>query len=71
MKQKILLDAIEWFINENGYSPTVSELAEMLEQTRHTVHEKLIQLEMKGYITTTPGKSRTIRVIKHVGEPRC
>lgn len=71
MKQKILLDAIEYFIDENGYSPTVSELAEMLEQSRGPVHEKLILLEEKGYITTKPGKPRTIKVIRHVGEPKC
>lgn len=68
MKQKILLDAIEYFIDEHGYSPTVRELAQMLEQSHGPVQEKLILLEEKGYITTQNGKARTIRVIRSVGE---
>ena len=30
IKQKMLLEAIEWFINEYGYSPTNRELANIL-----------------------------------------
>lgn len=70
MKQKILLDAIEYFINENNYSPTNQELADMLEQTRHAVHDKLIQLETKGYISTVPNKARTIKILRHLGEKK-
>ena len=34
IKQKMLLEAIEWFINEYGYSPTNRELANILKQRR-------------------------------------
>ena len=70
MKQKILLDAIEYYINKNGISPTVRELADMLEQSINPVQGKLLQLEMKGYISTIPGKARTIKILKRVGEKK-
>ena len=62
-KQKILLEAIEWYIKENGISPTVAELAELTGATTHPTHEKLIRLEQAGVISTKPGKIRTIRVL--------
>lgn len=62
-KQKILLEAIEYYINENGISPTIKELAEMTNGSTHPTHEKLIKLEEKGVISTLNGKVRTIRVL--------
>lgn len=64
VKQKMLLEAIEWFINENGYSPTHRELAELLDCDTRPIFEKLMILEKKGYITTKNGKARTIKVVK-------
>lgn len=69
MKQKITLDAIEYFINEHGYSPTIREVADMLGQSVHPVQEKIYQLELKGYIASELGKARTIRVIRSVKKP--
>lgn len=64
IKQKILLECIEWFIKENGYSPTYRELSDLLKCDVRPIFEKCIILEKKGYITTTNGKSRTIRVLR-------
>ena len=66
IKQKILLEAINWFINENGYSPTYLELADILHSDSSAVFKKVLILEKKGYISTKNGKSRTIKVLKGV-----
>lgn len=62
-KQKILLEAIEWYIENNGISPTIAELAELTHTSTHPTHEKLIRLEQLGVISTKAGKVRTIRVL--------
>lgn len=69
IKQKIVLEAIEYFINENGYSPTVQELCDLIgNKSKSTVFNKLMQLEEKGYISTKNGKARTIKILKDVEE---
>nr|DAE73790.1 MAG TPA: SOS regulatory protein LexA [Bacteriophage sp.] len=68
IKQKMLLEAIEWFINEYGYSPTNRELANILKCDVNTVFKKLLILEEKGYIKTQNGRARTIQIIKEVEE---
>lgn len=68
VKQKMVLEAIEYFINNNHYSPTIRELAELLNSDPHAVFEKLMQLERKGYISTANGKARTIKILKKVEE---
>lgn len=64
VKQKMLLEAIECFINENGYSPTVRELAKLLKWNTRQVFDKLMILEEKGYIKTENSKARTIKVLR-------
>lgn len=64
IKQKKTLEAIEWFIEKNGYSPTLSEIANILNCGVRPVFEKIMILEEKGYISTVNGKARTIKVLK-------
>lgn len=66
IKQKQLLECIEWFIKENTYPPTVKELAKLLKSDNKAVFEKLMILEKEGYIKTTAGKSRSIVVLRGV-----
>lgn len=66
VKQKMTLEAIEWFIHEYGYSPTFKELADLLEKNVCTVFKKVVLLEEKGYVKTDKGKSRTIQVIRSI-----
>lgn len=63
IKQKVLLEAIEWYINKNGISPTVRELSELTNTTSHPTHEKLIKLEELGVISTLNGCARSIKVL--------
>ena len=62
-KQKIVLEAIEWYYDKYGVSPTIKEIAEMTDTSTHPTHEKLINLEKKGVISTLSGKARSIRVL--------
>lgn len=65
IKQKILLEAIEYFIDKKHYSPTISELCQLTNKKYpNSVFSMLVKLEEKGYIETSNGKSRTIRIIR-------
>ena len=66
IKQKMLLEAIEWYINTYKISPTVRELANLLRCDVNTVFKKLLILEDKGYIKTKNGQARTIQIVKKV-----
>lgn len=64
-KQSEVLECISDFIKENGYSPTIRELGELLGlSSTSTVFVHLKNLVNKGYITYVPNASRTIRIIK-------
>ena len=66
-KQIEVLVNIKNFTNEHGYSPTVRELAELLNvSSPATIHTHLKILVNKGYITYVPKSSRTIRIIKEI-----
>ena len=69
IKQKIVLEVIEDFQKKYGISPTIREIADILEQSTHPVFEKLQGLEKFGYIKTMNGKARSIVILKHVEEP--
>lgn len=64
IKQKMTLEAIEYFININGYSPTFRELSELLKKDIKTIFLSVIQLEKKGYIKTGNSKARSIVILK-------
>ena len=66
IKQKMVFEAIEWFINEHGYSPTIREISGLLRSDVHAVFEKVLVLEKRGYISTVSGKSRTIKILRSV-----
>ena len=62
-KQEKLINAIEKFINQNGYSPTIRELCIILrKKSPATVKAMLDILYAKGYVSYIPGKSRTLKV---------
>ena len=63
IKQKVVLEAIEWFINEHGISPTIQEIADLTHTSTHPTHEKVLKLEELGVISTLNGKARSIRVL--------
>ena len=64
VKQKQVLEAIDYFKKNNYISPTYREIASLLNCDVSTVFKKVLLLEKKGYIKTINGKSRTIVIVK-------
>ena len=64
-KQKRVYEAIEEYISENGYSPSVRNICEMLSLSTGTVHAHLVHLREKEYIKFEDGICRSIRIIKN------
>ena len=66
VKQKMVYEAIEWFIDKNGYSPTMREIAALINSDVHAVFEKILVLERQGYLSTVSGKPRTIKLLRKI-----
>lgn len=65
-KQKELLNAIEDYINEWGYSPTIRELCKIThKKSPGTIVPMLKRLKRDGYIDYTYNCNRTLRVLKN------
>jgi repressor LexA len=68
-KDKTAYLAIERFVKENGYPPTVRELCRILGVTStSSIIFRLKSLKEKGYISYTNGGRRTIRIIKRIDD---
>lgn len=64
-KQRIVLKAIDEYIEKERISPTVRELCDILGfSSTSTVHRYLGDIEEKGYITRKKESPRSIRIIK-------
>ncbi len=60
-KQKLVLDFIKSYINENGLSPTIEEIRKSLSlKAVSTIHEHLAVLRRKGYLLKAEGGVRSI-----------
>lgn len=64
-KQERVYKAIKEYILENGYSPSVRDICEMLSLSPATVHGHLVHLREKEYIKFEDGICRSIRIIKN------
>lgn len=53
---------IRLFVAENGYNPSVSDVAEFLVVGRTSAYHFLIVAAARGHINFEPGKARTISV---------
>jgi len=64
-KQRQILDFVESFVQDNGYSPSYEEIAENFEYSSlATVHEHLTNLESKGFLRKNYNKSRSLEVVR-------
>jgi repressor LexA len=67
-RQKQILDFLEIFLAEYGYSPSYEEIARNFGYTSlATVHEHLENLEQKGYIRKSYNASRSIELMPAAG----
>lgn len=66
-KQKLILDFINSYINENGISPTNDEIRKKFKlKAISTVHEHVNALREKGYISKSDNLSRSISIKKKI-----
>ena len=63
-RQREILDCIEQFIKQHGYSPTLEEIGYIMGlSSLATVHKHLQNLEAKGLIRRNWNHSRAIEVV--------
>lgn len=62
MKRDLVYGFISRFVERNGYSPTVREIADGLGISTSTAYYHLTQLRDEGRISYKPGMSRTIKL---------
>jgi repressor LexA len=64
-RQRAVLDAVEGFIAEHGYSPSVRYLCRIVERSSSSsVWKQLFALRRDGYVTWIEGTPRTLRVLR-------
>ena len=62
-KAQRIIEFVDSFIRENGYSPSVREIGEAVGlRSPSTVHSHLKILEDNGYLQKSKGKTRTVSV---------
>jgi repressor LexA len=67
-RQREILDYVESFVENYGYSPSFEEIAKFFGYSSlATVHEHLSNLERKGYLRKNYNKSRSLEVVPAEG----
>jgi repressor LexA len=66
-RQKDVLRLIVELTEENGYPPTLAELAKALGlKNRMTVHQHVVALKKKGLVQWEPGLNRSLRILQNL-----
>jgi len=69
-RQKQIFDHICEFVEENGYAPSLTEIAQHFGlSSPATVHEHLKGLEQKGFIERGWNRKRSVTLVKPVDPP--
>ena len=69
-KQKGILDFISSFIKEEGYAPSLQEIAANFHlASSSTAHHHVTQLEEAGLLTRTPHANRSIDLVRSASVP--
>lgn len=67
-KQKLVLDYLASYIDNNGVAPTYEEIADYFGyRSKGTVHKHITNLEEKGYIKKDWNRSRGLEIISEDG----
>ena len=64
-KQLEVVDLIQRWRLENGFSPTMKELAEELKVSKVTIFERIEALIRKGALKREPNKARSLSIIEN------
>lgn len=69
-RQRQMYFVIRQYIRGNGYSPTYTEMADLMDVSRVTIFEHIGELERKGYITRRKHEARSVEIVDQ-GVRRC
>ncbi len=69
IRRNILL-FVRTYASENGYGPTVGEIAEAVGRSKSTAHHHLMKLRATGELAWQLGKVRTIRALAKPEPPQ-
>jgi len=61
-RQRAMLYIIEQF-TARGVPPSIRELSDYYGITVNAVHQRLVVLKTKGYVTWEPNQARTLRIV--------
>lgn len=61
--QATLLTTIRNYQHLHGHTPTVRELAKIIDRARGTVFQRIISLEHKGVLRRHPKKARALEIL--------
>ena len=65
--QERALATIRQFSSRHGFPPTVKELGQELGVAPASAHELMTALERKGYLRRSPGKARSLEILRQPG----
>lgn len=63
-RRESMLTFLRSYIEQNGYPPSMAEIAEQEGIAKSAVRHHLYRLQRDGLITMTPSKYRSIRVLQ-------
>jgi Mn-dependent DtxR family transcriptional regulator len=61
--QRVALKTIIRFVDRHGYSPSVREVADLLDVSVNAAHKMLGRLRNGGWVDWEDGQRRTLRVL--------
>lgn len=62
-RQGEVYNYVRRYIDLNEYPPTIAEIADHLGVCGNSAYGHIKALRRKGYLTTAPGKVRTLRIV--------
>lgn len=62
-RRESMLTFLRTYIEQNGYPPSMAEIAEDQDVAKSAVRHHLYRLQRDGLISMTPGRNRSIRVL--------
>jgi repressor LexA len=54
---------IDSYITIHGYAPAEADLQQFFRKTPPTIHQMILKLEDKGFISRVPGRARSIKLL--------
>ena len=66
IKQQKILDCIVKYIKDNGYPPTVRDIAGEFKMSSKGAYDHMLAIEKKGYIKRDPTKPRAIEIMDFI-----